>query len=140
MSPEQLDTLFRVPLERKAEFLKRSVLLGRVFCSFFEGAQVKQAEEALALLSQNSFEAGLHPVDLFKEALVGKYRLPPFIEENLPCWEESLKYLVYGNSELENRIPPEKVSSAQLWADRKMKEILEELLEEQVYQFPSLEA
>lgn len=140
MSPEQLDTLYRIPLERKAEFLKRSVLLGRIFCSFFEESQIELAEQALALISQNSFETGTHPIDLFKEALVGTYRLPPFIEENLPIWEESLKYLVYGNSELENRIAQEKVNSAQLWADNKMKEILEELLEEHVYQFPSLEA
>ena len=140
MSPEQLDTLYKIPLEHKAEFLKRSVLLGRVFCSFFEGADRTKAEEALAQLSQRSFETGIHPVDLFKDALAGTYQLPPFIEENLPLWEESLKYLVYGNPLLESQIPKDKVHSAEEWAEKKVKEILDELFEEQVDRFPASEA
>jgi hypothetical protein len=141
MSPEQLDSLYRIPLEHKAEFLKRSVLLGRVFCSLFEGkADRERAQEALSELSKKSFESGVHPVDLFKEAMKGTYELPAFMEENLSEWEESLKYLVYGNPVLESRIPGDKVHSAEEWARNKVKEILDELIEEEVYRFPASEA
>ncbi|MBD2201654.1 hypothetical protein H6G33_09875 [Calothrix sp. FACHB-1219] len=63
------------------------------------------AKESFQVILDESNIRDINYYDLIASSLEGKYTLPEFINDNIDEWMECIKFLAYGNSEIERTLP-----------------------------------
>jgi hypothetical protein len=88
----------------KFEVYRRFYLTPKVWFQSFEGEERDKARSAFGELIKNSYELDIGYASLIADGLEDIYEFPSFIKDNYSKWLEVVRYLAYGNSEIERSI------------------------------------
>lgn len=104
--------------EEEFEVRRRSYLAPKVFIAFFQNdvKKKKEAINAYLKLSETASRRLVAYPTLVADYLEGKENLPQFLENNLAEFLVAMKYLVYGNSDIERGFSTEVYEEAKKYA------------------------
>lgn len=127
--PAQLRAVVKCPPDQKLEAYRRCYLAPKIYVGLFEATLQDQAKKAYSKFLQCCFSLDKEAPEAMAESLEEEFQLPEFILTHYEYWMIVLKYIAYGNSDIERNLSKSDYDTAKEKALIAIREEIQELFE-----------